>query len=619
MVRMISGFERLRGTVLFRTTIACLFLCFVLHCTVVFAQDPTTPLPTLKDDATSGNLGSYLETAFQKQLGVCITGSPKPHTLTLTKGLSHKPMSAIPPPLTDQSLKLSDDVSIGFDASVGRTFAYIYTTKNLLTATPDVSNYVISAYLEDPALLTTSGLDKALYDFSCSASIAASMKVNSKWSFPPADVSAAVSGDLNSKATYHVSLVSGTFYSPIWQQYTSTTDSDWRTYARMLLWEWYSRHAKAASDGIPRFVLTQFNGLSLYKIMTSSFSTDGQADASLALSLPAVSAQGRIQTSYNEDSKATVESFGILVRHKAASKAEDDVFQSVPALPDLAKKLSAVGKTHLDPSTDHTLFQNTVHTQRINGIPQVICTGSWGISPGSNADGTLSVVGTPTYSEPSDVTIPPYCKVVIAYQLNAPPSATSKENLAYALTTDIQDDNGTTIATARFTAEQVSLSASGKPSISDESSSGLSSPPGLSPIPGTGVTAFTYDWTLTYPVAEDSAAADQVASVSKDVVASDLKCENSTDITPLTASASFASGQLTITLEHKNSDDKEKIDFSKFTRVCSYSGKVTFTLKNGFPVNADVPSTRVFYSPAILPVPAPAPTPAPAPVQRVGA
>jgi hypothetical protein len=594
-------------------TFAQLALCIGIGCAVACAQDPTPPKPLLPDTARSGTLGSYLETAFQKQLGVCISGSPTPKPLTLTKGLSHKDVSAIPPALTDPSLKIGGDISIGFDASVGRTFAYIYPSQAILTTTPDVNNYVIADYLEDPHLLTTSGLDKTVYDFSCSASIAASMKVNSKWAFPPADVSAAISGDLNSKATYHLSLVSGVFYSPLWQQYNSTIDTDWRTYARMLLWEWYSRYPGAASDGSQRYLLTQFNGLSLYRIMTSSFSTDGKVDSSVALNMPVVSVQGQIQASFNSTSQASVESFGILVRHADGAATEDDHFEPLPKLAELAKRISGSGKSHLDKDTDHTLFQTTSHNQIINGIPPVICTGPWTIDPAVTPNGTLTTLGTPIPVPSTDVKVAPSCKLTIAYQLNAPPAATAKETLTYSLASSIQDAAGSTIATIKFAAEPVSLSASGKPSIGNTSSTGIPGPPDTKSLPGTDDTLFTYDWTLNYPVAEDSATPERIASVAADVLDSHLKCENVNEIVPLTAHASFSAGQLTVMIEHRNKESKETLDYTKFSRGCIFNGKVALSLNNGVAVIAVIPDTQIYYSPVKVPAPAPAAPVAPAP------
>jgi len=138
------------------------------------------------------------------------------------------------------------------------------------------------------------------------------------------------------------------------------------------------------------------------------------------------------------------------------------------------------------------------------------------------------------------------------------------------------------------------------------SSTGIPGPPDTKPLPGTGDTIFTYDWTLNYPVAEDSAAPEKIASVAPDVLDAHLKCENVNEIAPLTTHASFSAGQLTVMIEHQNKESKENLDYTKFSRGCIFNGKVTFSLNNGMAVTAVIPDTQIYYSPVKIPAPAPA-------------
>jgi hypothetical protein len=585
-----------------RTTspLICVLSFTILSCSPAIGQDPASPFPLLPENAKSGKLGSYMEGLFQRQLGVCLTGSPSPKKLAVTKpsllGTTSKDLSAIPPALADPTVKPNGTVIIGFDSSIGRTFAYIYPAKSIVLPSVDVTNYVIADYLEDPQRLTKTGLDNAVYDFGCSASIAASMKLNSKWSFPPADVSTALQADLSSKSTYHLAFVSGLFFSPLWQQYMSTTDSDWRTYGRMLLWEWYSRHPQAASDNVPRYILTQFNGVSVYKLFTSSFSNDGKADLSVALGAAAVNLSGTLQASYDQSSRSKVESFGMVVRQLGGSAAEDDAFEALPSVSELANKISSTGKAHLDSSsTDHRLFQTTAHTQIIYGIPEVICKGSWSINPATTQDGSLTVLDSSTFNDPKDSKTPPYCKIQISYHLDSPPTGTSRADLVYVLQTDLKDGNGNAIASAKFKADTVSLSASGKPSIDPASSTGMPDPPVT--LTTGGVTFFTYGWNLKYPVEEDTIQQDKISSVASTVLEPKVTCTGRTDMTPFSARASFVGGQLMIALEHKNNDTIENIDLTRFSQACTFSGRVIFSLNNSMQVTADVPATQIFYSP----------------------
>ena len=578
------------------------------------AQDPPPPKPLLPDNAASGNLGSYLEGIFQGQLVTCISGgsdsTPKP--LTVTKGLGgaiHKQISAIPPILRDPSIKLDDNITIGYDASVARAFAYVYSQQALLTAadsTPDASNYIVSNYLEDPALLTISGLDSAVYDLSCSSALAASMKANSSWSFPPAQVSAAIEADVSSKSTYHLAFVSGTFYSPIWQAYTSTISSDWRAYGRMLVWDWYSRHPGAASDHTTRYLLSQFNGISIYQIKTTSFSTDGQATLNAAVQIPAAATiSGSLQASYKKNSTATVNDFHIVVRPSATPGKPDAQFQPVPTLTELSGKIHTFAHAHLDPNTDLHLFKITTHSQVIYGVPQSTCNSTWKIVPSTTPDGTLDFVHPPEWADANltDSTnpLPPSCKFEISFTLPSPPSPTSREDINYSLTNDVTNDLGNVLGTITIPADTVHLSSSGKPSIDPQTTDGNPQNPDVHDIGATGVKRFTYEWDLSFPVEEDVNTVDQIDHISQNIVAPKISCGGTSVPPTLTATAVYTGGELAVKVTHTNTTNSENIDTTKINVVCTFSGSIQFTLKNSITSTMDFPSTTVFYSPLIPP------------------
>jgi hypothetical protein len=238
-------------------------------------------------------LGSFLEKPFQLQLGYCITGTETAKTLILKKTLSHdREISAIPPQLNDPSLTLTSNVVFNNNSSVGRAFGYVYNNQSVVLPNPDGNNFLLIDYLEDPQLMTLSGLNNAIYDYSCSSSIAASMNLNAGWTFPIAQIASAIEADASKKTSYHLALVSGTFYSPFWSFYNSAISQDWKTYAQLLAWEWYTRHPAAATDNVKRFALTQFDGVAVYKVTTNAFAVNGKADAKASLSSPAINISG---------------------------------------------------------------------------------------------------------------------------------------------------------------------------------------------------------------------------------------------------------------------------------------------------------------------------------------
>ncbi|WP_263385801.1 hypothetical protein [Granulicella arctica] len=380
--------------------------------------------------------------------------------------------------------------------------------------------------------------------------------------------------------------------SPLWQQYISNTDSDWRTYGRLLLVDWYTRHPEAIADNTPRYLLRQFNGLSLYKIITTSFSSDGKATLTGNVGIPQATISGSLQAQFNQSSHAQVEDYQVLVR-EASRGGEDDAFEDLPSLSDLTARITSAARAHLDASsTDQRLHPDSSHTQTIVGIPNSLCTTAWSLEPSATTHGTLSILGTPTFTDPKDGS-PPICKFNIAYHSTNPVTPTSREDLVYYLVMPVLNSTGGAAGTIRFKADTVSLSASGKPSIDPSSSNGI---PTVSETASSGIKFFSFDWTLLFPVEEDGPTQEKIAAVASSLAEPVLTCPGRTPMA-VSVKSTYASGQLSVAINHRGNEKSENLDLSQTSDSCSLTGRVNFTLNNGVAVTADLPSTQVFYSP----------------------
>ena len=56
--------------------------------------------------------------------------------------------------------------------------------------------------------------------------------------------------DFSNQNVTQLGVVSGVFKSPVWDMHIIWPQSaaDWKSYGRLLFWEWYSRHPEAATD-----------------------------------------------------------------------------------------------------------------------------------------------------------------------------------------------------------------------------------------------------------------------------------------------------------------------------------------------------------------------------------
>jgi hypothetical protein len=562
-------------------------------------HEPWPPVPPSQNTAT---LGSYLEGPFQVAQGYCINGNPEPTTLHISKGWFHKQeLSAISPQLYDPTLHLDGSVLILPDSSIGRVFSYAYTKKTAIPADTNLTNYLQADYLQDPATMAALGFDAAVYDYNCTASFAASLKLNGGWTFPIGSMASGLQSDAAGQTAYHLALVSGKFQSPIWFYFKSVVAQDQKTYAALLLWDWYLRNPGALVDLAPRYLLTDFDGVALYKVATTSFSTNSTFKASTAFTTGMVSTNAELQAAYQSSTRADVKSFGVVVRKSA--EHEIDNFASFPTATDLANQLTNTARAHLDPKSTDLRLQtiDMRHVQIITGVPQTVCTGPWHaeLAPGTTLPGSLSV-GNPTYLDPAkgEVTLPS-CSLPITYSPSMGVALPDRVDLDYYVTTELWDPSLTVVATAKFRADKVSLSQSGLPTIGGTSSKGLVDKDFPTSSTSGGITFFTYQWTLSYPITEDPAsAAVKIASVALDSSGAQVTCGprkiSSANVSLNYTLVTATSGTMTLMVTHPSDDQHEKLDLSQL-EFCNLDASVVFRLNNGAPVARKLPITQLLY------------------------
>jgi hypothetical protein len=183
-------------------------------------------------------------------------------------------------------------------------------------------------------------------------------------------------------------------------------------------------------------------------------------------------------------------------------------------------------------------------------------------------------------------------------------------DLDYYLTTQLLDPSFKIIATAKFKADKLSLSQSGLPAIAGTSSKGLVDKDFPTSSATGGITFFTYQWTLSYPVVEDPASPGvKIASVALDPSGAQVTC-GQRKVSPMTASLGYTvvgatSGTMTVVVTHSSDDQHEKLDASQL-EFCNLDAGVVFRLNNGAPVARKFPTTQLLY-PKVAPALAPAP------------
>jgi len=553
--------------------------------------DPTKPYP----------MSSYLEEKFGDQMSNCLS-DPNKRSLTLTSSgfLGHKKnytITAIPSPLlTDANVRIKTNVLPEITDAAGRVFAYVYPTQTVRT-TPDDYVYLDLDYLQDPASMLPAGTSSTLYNYSCSSNIAWQMKANAGAQFPVADVSTAMQADTSNTSSSQLAFIFGKFNSPLWDMYNNPKNLDWKTYADLLMWGWYTGHPSAISDGTTRYLLTQFTGATAYKLSSLKENVDGTLSVSGGFTIPVASLQTGLQAAYNNSTSVTASLFSLVIDVDDSGN-EVDGFIALPSatqvINDVAPLTSTVS-TKLDTthSSSRLLQAGSVQVQVLNGVPADFCQpGRWTLS--SVPNGTLTFdtpAASPIAGSPASLT-PPGCSFRIKYTPSVAPAPTDSIALTYKLVSSVAASQ------LVISAAPVYLSANGKPTIDPTTDHGVYTK--TSSTVG-GLTFDTFSYSLAFPVENDPA--DPVLSVSTPLtVAFACGSGNTARSFPaVPAKAIYDPGATIITLTFSQTNDDSLTTLDSTDDQCHLSGNVMLTLQDGTTLPKNLPDTLLYYPKVIVP------------------
>jgi hypothetical protein len=546
-------------------------------------------------------MSSFFEEKFGDQLGSCNNGNRSLtwHSGWWIFGKSYN-ITAIPQnvlsAVTGKGI-LDQTVLPELDQSAARVFAYVFPNKNI----PDsfqLSAYVDVDKLTNPQQLLPQGLSSIIYTGSCSATVALAMQAHAGLSWPIASFSSSLTADYNKSTSSQVGIIYGTFNSPL-SQYLTSGDQKWKAYATLLFLEWYDAQGQdMRTAATPGYILSQFTGASAYQLGASSSSVSGAVNASSVLTVAAGSVQADGSVKYSNASTLTVTNYGVVFN----SPIPDGNWTAIPALSSI-KSLPVAAS--LDPkSTDYKLLQSDMnHTQILPGVPAEWCTSDrWHvINHNLSTTGTLHVIpnGTSTGADPKEGE-PPTCLIGVEFSA---PVAANKISLLYSLASsldsndDVNDDNAgandSVLGTVVVKTGAVILSATGQPTISPTTASGMYS--NVSSTTG-GITFNNFSWTgLNYAVSEDPA--DKIAAVQPAPIVS-ASCGGGTrQIGNVVATVLYnsATALLSLSLTHNENDSVEKLDVAGTPDVCVLSGDVTITLQSGAVIQRTIPNTTIYY------------------------
>ena len=354
--------------------------CLALSGVAFFGAMPTmaqvrSPIPFVRANDGTAELGGWLEDRLQRMVNTC-TGS----RLVMKGVISTIPVSAIPGIVYDE-LRISDKprVKISDGASVSYQFGTVYTGLDpLLTKVSTAIDGFDYANVGDR--ITSPGLNSVTYNNSCASVLNAAVKANGSYSLPVASLQAALQSDYEGSNSYALSLVSGTFASPLMR---SLDNADpvigERLYrpleAALIVWNWYQ--ANSDKIGSKNWVLKDFTGAAIYKWSGMKQQVKIGGSVSGSVTVPGFSGSASTSGSINTSLLINAESFEVAMR-----PLRRENFAPMISLPDLIAVAKNYGSFKLgEGSSTLELYNRDAKKLRYQTVqlPQQFCKlGLWG-------------------------------------------------------------------------------------------------------------------------------------------------------------------------------------------------------------------------------------------------
>lgn len=380
------------GSSIIGLTIFSIFFAATKLISPAFA-DPVQPFPSREINGYP-LLGGWVEQAMQQMVRDC-TQTPGNANLRIqhTNGLHFTSdwgeVSAIPTQIvSDLKLNSADSstVFINSDESITREFGYVYTKSQQDTDQKEPDRYLGLEYNVDKDQAISPGISGFQYNATCSNALNASLDASGGYSFPIATVKASLSADYEGSTSYSISLVKGQFASPILAMYKGTNGDGLSTsgeefFAALVFWDWYASHPDQVGER--NSVLSDFDGLSLYKSASAKEKTKLAANVSAGISAAVATASAATDLGHTTASQFTGNSYESAAVVKAGKPVRH--FADIPALRDVITQASLRGRFRLDTklSDDAYLYDATSQkkfVQNISFLPSKFCdAGLWSV------------------------------------------------------------------------------------------------------------------------------------------------------------------------------------------------------------------------------------------------
>lgn len=537
-------------------------------------------------------MGPWLEQKFQQMIQNCVPGVSG---LKMTKLNKTKEFSVTAIPFQLRNYLSLENGGARIDPQEGRSvrllFAHVFTPEEEAAFKIDTGQFYLSN-VEDgvPAFLSIPDVNGAAYNHTCATAMRSALEMNAGYTIPVASLKGGFNGDYTGSTSYSLTLVDGTFMSPILASYESDSLAGLRPFhAAMTIFSWYQEHPEriAAKNRL----LAELTGTAVYQQAGMKRAVDLGASAEFkAAFLSIISGSGSASAKANAVSDFQAQTFSVAIAADDAGKRRAN-FKDLPALSDAISRAEEHGTVVREGEGDDlTLYNRDAKTLwfAVSQLPQKLCTNLWRVEQSSSSamNATVARAGAPAIFIGKDGF--PGCKIGVRVvpSPDMPMSTAQELDLLFILPMSGAQSNNVKLA-----ADRVTFPAFDRPHLS----------PIATPIQpsvasklttGTAVTS-NLEWVLQYQLHDRQ---DNRTAMFVNAEPLRVKCTGNPFL-PTRSATIRETGQGSRVVELRLmipwSGDFDLAGNQISYDSCSIEGSISYTLKNGQTAERPFPTTRI--------------------------
>lgn len=340
---------------------------------VTQASAQTTPSPA----QANASLATYLDKQFIGVVSEC-AGIKK-----FANGrFNSKPVSAIPATL---QTALLNDLPLAYQELDGRTLTDLFSA---IWTTGDQSSDVLAGHERLPlglGLRFTSTDDRVVYGeanstrhtHNCSTVVGLALTAGAK--IGGEELATALKASYDNTSSLNLSLVTGTFRSPVWAALTVAPGGEPsspanRFAANAALWQWYFANPARAKPDEQYFLLDQLEGLALYRFTGLTWATKTSGNAAAGGNLGVVSASASARGQLEISGSTNTNNFTVLRFSRSTP-----VFQILPSVAAASLRMSELATFEPVGDWPETAVVTTSPVRLVYDIelPSALCRDGW--------------------------------------------------------------------------------------------------------------------------------------------------------------------------------------------------------------------------------------------------